>query len=84
MENLVHNVIRHSSCFFLFFFVFFVFFFCCFFVVVVVFIFWVLLQQLLCNLHPRMFLLIGEKIRNSASTYLRNLKNFLQNEVERR
>ena len=46
-------------------------------------IFWVLLQQLLCSLHPYMFLLICEQIRDPASTYFRNLKDFLHNEVNR-
>ena len=46
-------------------------------------IFWVLLQQLICHLHPRTFLLIGEQMVDPASTYLRNVKNFLQNEVGR-
>ena len=46
-------------------------------------IFWVLLQHLLCHLHPRTFQLIGEQVGDPASTYLRNLKIFYQNEVDR-
>ena len=45
-------------------------------------IFGALQQQLLCHLHHRTFLLIGEHKGDPASTYLCNLRNFLQNEVD--
>ena len=41
-------------------------------------IFWVLLQQLLCHLHPRTFLLIGELMGDPASTYLLTLRIFFR------